>query len=227
MPCIGLLAEKSLHADLKVWYASPGDRLEARVDGFIVDVVRDAQLIEIQTGHLAGMKRKLTRLLDGHLVRLVHPIAAEKWIVRQTAGGEPIGRRKSPKQGRPIDLFAELVRIADLLLHPHLTLEILLTREEEIRRDDGRGSWRRRGWSIHDRRLLAVVDRRAFASVDDYLALLPRALPRPFSTRDLAAAAACRLRLAQQAVYTLRRIAGLEIVGRRGRFLLYARARQD
>jgi 6-phosphofructokinase len=31
-----------------------------------------------------------------HEVRLLHPVAREKWIVRQTAVGEAISRRKSP-----------------------------------------------------------------------------------------------------------------------------------
>lgn len=226
-PHIGTLAEKSLHADLKTWYAIPGDRPETEVDGYVVDLVRDAHLIEIQTRHLAGMKRKLAYLLDHHPVHLVHPIAAEKWIVRQTAHGETIGRRKSPKQGRPIDLFAELVRIPHLLLHPNLTLELLLTQEEEIRRDDGRGSWRRKGWSIYDRRLLGVDDYYIFISTDDYLSLLPADLPAPFTTRDLASAAGCRLRLAQQAAYTLRQIGALRITGKRGNALLYEIVRQD
>ncbi len=67
-PQIGTLAEKSLHADLKVWYAASGDRSEVAVDGFVVDLVRDAVLIEIQTRHLGGMKRKLVRLLEDHHV---------------------------------------------------------------------------------------------------------------------------------------------------------------
>jgi len=32
---------------LKQWYARPGDQLEVELDGFIVDIVRGEQLIEI------------------------------------------------------------------------------------------------------------------------------------------------------------------------------------
>ena len=218
---IGILSEKSLHADLKRWYAAPDDRIETEVDGFVIDLVRDAELIEIQTRNLGSMKRKLALLLDAHPVRLVHPIAAEKWIVRQTADGEEIGRRRSPKRGRFFDLFTELVRIPHLLPHTNLTLEALLTREEEIRRDDGKGSWRRKGWSIHDRRLLEVTERRIFSTVADYLALLPTDLPSPFTTRDLATSAKIPLRLAQRAAYTLRQLNGLTIVGKQANALLY------
>ena len=60
---IGTLNEKSLHAALKEWYALPGDRFEVAVDGFVADIVRGEQLIEIQTRSFPAMKRKLRRLL--------------------------------------------------------------------------------------------------------------------------------------------------------------------
>jgi hypothetical protein len=41
------------------------------------------------------MKRKLTALLDSHPVRVVHPIALEKWIVKIDSDCQVVGRRKS------------------------------------------------------------------------------------------------------------------------------------
>jgi hypothetical protein len=70
----------------------------------------------------------------------------------------PPVRRKSPRRGKLEDLFLELVRIPHLINHPNLTLEVLLIREEEIRHADGKGSWRRRGVSIIDHRLLEIID---------------------------------------------------------------------
>ena len=104
---IGTLRETSLHAALKVWYARPGDELEASVEGFQIDLRRGSQLIEIQTRNFAALKRKLTQLVERHPVRLVHPIAQEKWIVRLGRdGATPLTRRKSPKRGRVDQLFA-------------------------------------------------------------------------------------------------------------------------
>jgi hypothetical protein len=57
MSGIGLLNEKPLHASLKQWYARPGDRFEVPVDGFVIDVVRDDLLIEIQTRNFSSLKR--------------------------------------------------------------------------------------------------------------------------------------------------------------------------
>ena len=219
---IGTLGEKSLHASLKEWAAQPGDRFEVTVDGFVIDLVRGEELLEIQTRHLYAMKRKLARLLPQHPVRILHPIAQKKWIVRETAVGQPISRRQSPKHGRPGDAFQELVRLTDWLLHPNLTIELIFTQEEEIWRDDGQGSWRRKGWSLHDHRLLAVTGRLALADRSDFLALLPPDLSQPFTNRQLAAALPCRPALAQKITYTLRHIQALAVVGKDGRSYLHA-----
>ena len=45
---IGTLNEKPLHAGLKEWVARPGDAFEQPVDGYVIDIVRDDLLIEIQ-----------------------------------------------------------------------------------------------------------------------------------------------------------------------------------
>lgn len=229
-PHIGTLAEKSLHAALKTWLGRPGDRFEVQVDGFIIDIVRGEQLIEIQTGNFTAIKRKLGRLLNDHPIHLVHPIAQEKWIVRQTAAGHPISRRKSPKRGQVADAFYQLVRIPHLLPHPNLTLEIVLTQEEEIWRDDGQGSWRRGRWSRHDRQLLAVVSRFTFTTPADFYRLLPADLPHPFTNRDLAASLSGRLpasgraagqSLAPKMTYTLCHAGALVISGKQGKAYLY------
>ena len=80
---IGNLRETALHAALKAWYARPGDEWEAPVAGYFVDLRRGDVLIEIQTRNFSAIKRKLARLLDEYTVRLVHPVAQEKYIVRE------------------------------------------------------------------------------------------------------------------------------------------------
>lgn len=218
---IGSLGEGSLHAALKSWYARPGDRLEAPVDGFVIDIVGDDRLVEIQTGHFTAIRPKLERLLERHRLLLVHPVARERWIVRATSEGEVLGRRKSPQRGRVEDVFRELVRLPHLLPHPHLTLEVALIQEEQVLVDDGRGSWRRQHWSLFDRRLLAVLETHRFATPADLAALLPPGLPRPFSNRDLAAALACRPDLAQKMTYSLQAMGALARAGKRGRAGLF------
>jgi hypothetical protein len=218
---IGTLSERSLHADLKKWLSQPGDQVEVKVDGFFIDIVRDGLFIEIQTSNLGAMKRKLNKLLPHHLVLLVHPIAQEKWIVRETAVSTPISRRKSPKQGKMLDIFRELIRIPHLLGHPNLTIAVLLTQQEDVLRDDGQGSWRRKRWSLVDRRLLAVLSTHQLSIPADYLAILPITLPQPFTTRDLAETAVISPNLAQRIAYTLNQAGFIDEVGKQGRYKLY------
>jgi len=221
---IGTLGEASLHAQLKQWYAQPGDLLEQSVEGYVIDILRGNTLIEIQTRNFAQIRRKLDRLAENHPVRLVYPIALEKWIIRQEAGdGYPISRRKSPRRGRVEDLFRELIRIPHLAAHSNFSLEVLFTRVEEVLCNDGSGSWRRKGWSIIDRRLLEVVHRQVFSSPADYAALLPADLAYPFTTRQLAKTMGVPLWLAQRSAYCLRKMGAIQAVGKKVKSIMYDR----
>lgn len=218
-PGIGQLSERSLHAGLKEYLAQPGDQFEVKLGRYVIDIVRDDLLIEIQTRHLYALRPKLRRLLEDHPVRLVHPLPAERWIVREDGDGRVLTRRKSPKRAAVHDIFGELVRIPDLAAHPNLTLEVLLIREEQVWRDDGRGSWRRGRWSLIDRRLLGVESSRDFRQPKDYLALLPP-LPNPFTNTDLAKTKGWNQHLAGKATYALRAM-GLLAAEKRGRANLF------
>ena len=217
------MQETTLHSALKDIYAIPGACKEVLVDGFYIDVVQGDLLIEIQTRNFTAIRTKLIALVERHPVRLVHPIAQEKWIVRLPAeGGRSLSRRKSPRRGRLEHIFVELVRIPDLLNHPNFSLEVLLIREEEIRRDDGKGSWRRKGVSITDRRLLDVIDRSLYTSPNDLRNLLPPELEQPFTTRQLAEKLAIPRNLATRMCYCLRSMSILRVAGKQNHFYLYA-----
>src|SRR5262245_28554454 len=221
MSGIGLLNEKPLHASLKQWYARPGDRFEVAVGGYVIDIVRDDLLIEIQTGNFSSIKSKLTNLVNSHQVRLIYPIAQEKWIVRlATDDRSGVIRRKSPKRGRLEDLFWEMVGIPQLLSNRHFSLEVLMIREEEVRQHEGKRKRRRRGWVIEERRLLEVLDQRLFGESADWLGFLPEGL-ESFTTRDLATAMDTGRELAQKMAYCLRKGRVIELIGRRGRANLY------
>jgi len=219
MSGIGLINEKPLHASLKQWYARPGDRFEVPVDGFVIDIVRDDLLIEIQTRNFAAINSKLCKLARSYEVRLVYPVVQEKWIVRSRDGGVVV-RRKSPKRGRLEDLFWELVSIPQLLSNPNFSLEVLMTREEEVRRYAPNRKWRRRGWVIEGRRLVDVVDRRLFVRSADWLKFVPDKL-QSFTTQDLATVADTNRDLAQKMAYCLRHAKMIELIGRQGRANLY------
>jgi hypothetical protein len=217
-PHIGTLREKPLHASLKQWCAEEGDRFEVKVDRYVIDIVRGHQLIEIQTRGFSSMKKKLHRLLDeGHQVLVVYPIPVTKRIVRLDENGEILGKRKSPKRGSALDVFAELVSFPDLVSHPGLQMRLVLVEEDEYRKKEENKAWRRRGWVVQERRLVEVLDAIDIGSPADLMALLPDDLPAVFTTADLATAAGCQRRLAQQAAYCLRMMGAAEIVGAEGR----------
>ena len=219
---IGTLNERSLHADIIAWLAQPGDAFEVPVDGYVIDIVRGDTLIEVQTGGFASIRTKLRRLLADHRVVLVYPIPETKWIVHvDVETGERQSRRRSPKRGRLTDLFDELVRMPTLINHPRLTIDALVTHQDEIRVDDGQGSWRRKGVSIVDQRLIDVLRTVEIASRDDLLDLLPEELTMPYTAKDLAAAAHIPLRRAQRMCYCLRKTGAAEQVGKAGRAYVY------
>ena len=213
--------EGPLHAALKLWYARPGDRFEVSVEGFVVDIVRDDLLVEIQTGNFSSIKYKLANLVRSHRVRLIYPIAQEKWITRLAKDGpNRVARRKSPKRGRLEDLFWGIVSIPQLLSNPNLSLEVVMIREEEARRYVGKRAWRRRGWGVEERRLLEVVDQRLFATSSDWLVFLPTAL-ESFTSKDLAETMGVRRELAQKMAYCFRQMGIVEFIGKEGRANLY------
>src|SRR3954447_25735193 len=169
---IGTLNEGSLHRQLKEWYRRSGDELEVPVGGYVIDLVRGETLVEIQTGGFAPLRRKLDRLLDAHPVRVVVPVALKRRIVRLSDDGEVLSARLSPRRGRVEDVFARLVSIPGLLAHPRFELEVLLTHEHEHRRFGVKRSWRRHGWTIVGRSLVAVEGSIVLSCPADATALL-------------------------------------------------------
>ena len=218
--------EAPLHAALKAWCRRPRDRVEAPVDGFVVDLVRGKRLIEIQTGNFSGLRRKLEALLPRHPVHVVYPVEAQKWLVKlPRKKGEMPTRRKSPKRGRVEHVFRELVSLAHLVPEANFSLQVVLAHVEEARRYDGKRGWRRGGWVTHERRLLEVVGQHTFKCPADYLALLPKILEEPFTTAELAAAWAAPRWLAHKGAYCLHRMSALTRDGKRGNAWRYRRAK--
>ena len=213
--------EHSLHSEIKNWYSLPGDKFEVKIDDFIVDIVRHALLIEIQTRNFSAIKTKLTRLLESHEVRLVYPIPQLKWIVHVAKSGEMIRRRKSPRKGRLVDLFYELVNTPSLVKEENFSLEVLMIEEEELRCNDGKGSWRRRGISIKDRRLMNVNSKSLFKNEKDFLRFLPNYLIDPFTNKEFAKLSGVSINLARRITYCLRKMGAITPTGKKGKELIF------
>jgi len=219
---IGTLNEKPLHAALKTFCAQPGDQLEAKVAGYVIDILRDGSLIEIQTGNFSAIKSKVLDLTSKYPLRVVYPIPQEKWILKLPEDGmDPPKKRKSPKRGRITEVFNELVSFPDLIKIPNFSLEVLMIHEEEVRRYVGKRKWRKRGWATQERRLLGVIETHIFQTPESFHALIPPELPHEFTSLDFARASGESRQLAQKAVYCLRKMDIIRQVGKRSRSNLY------
>ena len=215
------MTEYSLHAQIKEGYSGSGAGVEVKVDDFVVDVVKDGLLVEIQTQNLYAIRKKLRKLLVANQVRLVYPITKVKWLVYLTNSGKFVKKRKSPKKGKVVDLFVEMVHLSDLVNDQNFSFEVLLIEEEEVRCNDGKGSWRRRGISIKDRKLLKVFERVVFEDKTDFLKILPDNLDVPFTNKILAKKMATSIRLARKITYCLRKMNALTVTGKNRRELLF------
>ena len=218
MTQIGTLNESPLHAALKQHIGLPGDEYEVPVDGFIADIKRGDQLIEIQTRNFGGMGRKLDVLLDSRDVALVHPIAAQTVIHR--AGHKP---RRSPVKRGLVHVFEELIRIPTLIEHPRLRLRVLLIVERQDRTYDPSARRGRGGWRIQARHLDEVLDDRTFETGAQLADLLPEALPQPFTTADVSAGLGVSRATAQKMVYCLRHLREIQAGARTRQGVEYTR----
>ena len=150
------------------------------------------------------------------------------------APNTPIRRRKSPKHDSVFAVFDGLTSIPTLLDHPNLTLDVVMTVEEDVRVKDpeGRGHGgrrRRRGrdWTRIDRRLVEVAQTHRLTGMADLFALVDAALPEPFTTLDLSRAMRSPRRLGQQAAFCFRKAGVSEVCGKTGNTLLYRRTTGD
>ncbi len=213
--------ERSLHSEIKKVYSLPSDQFEVKLDNYIVDILRGQLIIEVQTKNFSALKEKLQTLLEKHQVRLVYPLPEKKWITTYTKENIVINKRRSPKKGKLTDLFRELVMISHIVGNENFSLEVLLIDEEEVRCNDGKGSWRRRGVSIKERRLLQVNSRILFQNKTDYLKILPNNLNQVFTNKELSNLAKIPVRTARQITYCLRKSEAIKLAPKKGRELSF------
>ena len=82
---IGTLSERRLHSVLKFYYESDQNLHEIKVGRFFADILTGKQIIEIQTGDLGRLGKKLDVFLKEHNVTVVHPMAKNCVITPHTA----------------------------------------------------------------------------------------------------------------------------------------------
>lgn len=216
--------ESTLHRQLKSLYGGSQNDLEVQVDGFRIDAVVRGRLYEIQQASLAALRDKVRTLLKSHRVVVVKPLVSRKYLIRrEQPGGDIVSSRYSPTRETVLHLFNDLVHFVTVFPHPRLTLEVVLTEQEEHR--ISRVRKRRRGpdYRVEDRLLTEVVSTTRLKTARDLLKLLPTKLPECFTTSELALQAGIPRWLAQKMAYCLRKTGALDVIGKQGNSMVYGR----
>jgi hypothetical protein len=117
---IGTKQERTLHQYLKYYFCNESIFHEQKCCGYIVDILKDNQIIEIQTSSFNAMRKKLACLLNKYPITIVYPIINQKLIYNLDENGELISIKKSPKKENPLKIGKELYKINNLLNHPNL-----------------------------------------------------------------------------------------------------------
>lgn len=155
---------------------------------------------------------------------IVYPVARTKWLIWiDETTGEITKKRKSPKTGRPHEIFRELVRIKPFLNDPRLRLLILMIDIEEYRLLNGWSQDRKKGSTRFDRLPSAIAEIIGIQLPEGLDALIPDGLPEEFKSSDFSKKGMLRLRDAQTAINVLLAAQRVRIVGKSGRSRLYSR----
>jgi hypothetical protein len=201
---IGTRNESSLHRTLKLQYTGPDGRTEAEVGKYIADGINaSGEYIEVQTGSFGPLKEKVKDIAANGKVRIIHPIAVSKIIEVYAENGKFLYRRKSPKKGSIWHIFNALIYAPQLPLVKRVIIEVVMADITEKRIKNGKGSWRRRGISIHDKELSVWHGRITFGKPADYLRFIPFKKGEEFTVSSLAKQAGIESWTARKALYVL------------------------
>lgn len=184
---IGRLAEKVIHASLKLYLEPDRTCHEVKVGTHVADICNREGIVEIQTGSFSPLKDKLAAFLPEHRVTVVHPIAGKRRLIWIDQNGEFSKPRTSPAKRQVMRVFGELVKILPYLQHENFSFKLVILDLDEYRlvsKNGGKG----RGTRRYERIPTALCEELVFSSPADYAALLPENLPNEFDSKTFGAA---------------------------------------
>ena len=221
---IGTLKEGPLHASLKDYYSTNLSKKEVGIGKFVVDILSDDIIYEIQTSSFSGLNRKLNYLLKENQVVLVHPIAVSSIIAKkENDHTKKVTYRRSPKTGDFSDIIKELVYIPKLIDNPRFSIEIILIEERINRVFDSKLRRKRGGWRTINRELTNIIETKRISSSEDIFKLFNIELPNSFDTKELSILMQKPLDLGQKLAYCLREAKITKIIGKKGNSIIYSK----
>lgn len=219
---IGTLSEKTVHAILKNYYEPDEDYHEIPVNGYVADIYRDGNIIEIQTSNFNKLRNKLDVFLNDYQVTVVYPMPYIKWLSWLDEETGYIGpKRKSPKKGNPYEAFYQLYKIKSYLTNPNIRIKIVMMNMEEIRLLNGWSKDKKKGSSRFDRIPTEIVEEIDLYSLEDYMQMVPIELAETFCSKDYAKASHLSIGMAQTALNILTYTGTVKRIGKRGNEILY------
>ncbi len=219
---IGTYKESSLHNMLKFRYAKESEKHEVEIDSYVCDAVREnGEIIEVQTGSFGPLKDKVCNLSLYNTVRIVHPIIMSKTIELYDEDNHLIRKRKSPRKGTAWDVFKVLLYAPELASTKNIIIELVPIDLIETRKDDGKGSWRRKGASVTDKVISVSYESIELKTEKDYQFFIPFSKEEPFTSSDLAKKAGISLPLAAKTLYTLTKTGFVLRIEKKGRSWVY------
>lgn len=220
---IGTLQEKTLHKVVKNYLEEDLNNQEIKIGSYYVDILKNNEVIEIQTRQFNALRKKLEFLLEKYNVTICYPTfytKTIKWINKDTHKVEDV--RKSPKRGSIYDAFVELYKIKYLLKNPRLKLKILLIDIEEYRLLNGWSENKKRGSYRYDQIPLGLIEEIDINSLSDYLKFIPNGLSDKFTSKEYSKLIKLSLKRAQIALNVLRFLDIIEFSGKDGKLHLYS-----
>ena len=219
---IGTLAEKTMHAVLKNYYAPNEDMHEIPIENYVADIYTGTEIIEIQTRSMDRMRKKLEVFLPLYPVTIVYPIPREKWLYWiDEETGEVSQKRKSPKKGNPYQAFSELYKIRPYLKHPNLRLRLDLIDMEEYRLLNGWSKDKKKGSERYDRIPTGFAEEVCIDCIRDYMQLIPYELQEQFTAKDFAKCAKIPVRLAGTVLLIFNDLELVRRIGKKGNSYIY------
>ena len=224
---IGTLGEKTLHSVLKNYFEPDESRHEIKVGRYVADISSENGIIEIQTRHFNAIRQKLPCFLEQSHVTVVFPVAETKWLfwIDETTG-EVTKKRKSPKIGRPYEIFSELYKIKNLLCSPGLKLCVVLLELEEYRTLNGWSRDKKKGSTRYDRIPVNITGEVCINSPADYMKLIPESLESSFTVKDFKGASGLTLYDSGLALNVLHYVGAVERIGKKVNAHVYERRKR-
>ena len=194
---IGTYSEKRMHRTLKRFFCDDESCHEVRIrpdggvgstgesgrGGYIADIFREGEIIEIQTASFYPLREKLKFYIENtdYIVTVVHPVAKRKYLTWiDVEDGSIASRRLSPKKERVVDVLPELYWISEMLGSDRLHFCFPIVELEEFRLLNGWSRDKKRGSDRYECVPTELLDLFCIAG-KDVAGLLPEDLPDEFT----------------------------------------------